>query len=506
MKPRNACARPGGVSRPPALLLLFVLALASRGAVGDRLAAESVAGGGNNINVWPTGDPAADVTDVQWAIDNVRSGGVVRLKGHDKFTGLPARFEFGDGSVKVTKSVSVKGEVDDSGRLLATIQGGNKPFVCDDPSIVLEISNLRFDGARRAAIYVRQSAAVRITGNVMVNLRPPSNPEPGYPIPGARNFATSGIEMGLLVCETPDPGGTAACLDAPKALGLVEISNNLIDLGIYDSEGKLLDPTKEYPNFKADGTPLEDTAFSGIVIVDAELSAKISGNTIRNTNRRAIHPLDTFGSTETVGNAIELAPFSSSAPGTASPGGTGKRNYGFLALNGHRNALAATAGATHAVTGNIVVTASDVGADGPHGQAIVAANGVSDTLFGENTIVYRPGARNAFAVGGGSSLVKPTRVKYTTIRRNTIDASAFVPVPIPPGYPISAHIAASAADSTTIDSNTYVHPAVVPPVLPTYVIFGTLTGFVDDSPNRIVDTYCGTAKISFANLGSCTQP
>ena len=505
MKSRNACAMPGGV--PPRLLVaLAVLALASGGAVADRLAPDSVAGVGNNINVWPTGDPALDVSDVQWAVDNVRAGGVVRLKGHDKFTGLPARFEFGDGSVTVTKSVSVKGDVDDSGSLLATIGGGNKPFVCDDPSIVLEISNLRFDGARRAAIYVRQSAAVRIAGNVMINLKPSSNPEPGYPIPGVRYFAASAIEMGLLVCETPDPGGTAACLDAPRQLGLVEISNNYIDLGIYDSAGKLADPVKQYPNFKADGTPLDDTSFSGIVIVDAELSAKISGNTIRNTNRRAIHPLDTFGTTETVGNAIEMAPFSSAAPGAASSGGNGKRNYGFLAINGHRNVLAATAGATHKVTHNIVIAASDFGSDGPHGQAIVAANGVSDTLFSENLIIYRSGARNAFAIGGGSSLVKPTRVKYTTIRRNTIDASAFVPVPNPPGYPISAHIAASAADSTTIDSNTYVHPDVVPPVLPTYVIFGTLTGFLDDSPNTIVDTYCGTTKISFANLGSCTQP
>ncbi|MGZ3488896.1 MAG: hypothetical protein ACXVBY_18770 [Isosphaeraceae bacterium] len=508
MKLRNAFIIPAGVkqvTRPGnSLVVAFLLVALSYGgpttavaAAKDHVVPDSVAGGGNNFNVWPTGDPAVDAGNVQWAVDHVRPGGVVRLKGHNKFSGVPMAFNFGtDGSVNVSRSLSVKGEVDDSGNPLAIIHGGYKPFTCDDPSVVLEIAKLRFDGARRAAIYVRQSASVTITGNVMINLLP--NKELGYPIP-VQYHAASGIEMGLLSCETPDPN-SSICLDQPKHLGSVDISNNFIDLGIHDANGNLQDPTSVYPNSTTSGTRLDDTSFSGIVLVDCDVNASISGNTIKNTNRRAIHPLDTFGSTEIVENTIELSPFSSAAPGTASPGGSGKRNYGILALNGHRNVDGAIHGAVHTVMRNTIVLASDAGVDGPHGVAITGANGVNDAVFSENTIIYRAGARSAIVVAGGSSLVKLVRPSYTTIRHNTIDASSYVPLP-GPGFPISAHLVASAADSTTIDTNTYIGD------LPTYVILGVSTGVVDVShPNTIVDTYCGTPKILFAALSSCTQP
>jgi hypothetical protein len=77
---------------------------------------ESVAGGGNNYNVWPTGDPETDVSNVQWAIDNVRKGGFVRLKTHDKFTGQFKAFNFGapgptNGFIRIrTQGVQIIGE------------------------------------------------------------------------------------------------------------------------------------------------------------------------------------------------------------------------------------------------------------------------------------------------------------------------------------------------------------------------------------------------------------
>ncbi len=486
MKRKNAC-----------LTGIVFAAVCFAAAANDRDVPDSVAGGGNNYNVWPTGDPAVDVANVQWAIENVRSGGVVRLKGHDKFTGVPAAFEFGvDGSVIVTRDVAIKGEIDDGGNPLATIHGGLKPITCNDPSVAFEISNLRFDGATRAAIYVRQSAAAEISGNVIVNVLPLK--AVGYPIPGASYFAASGIEMGLLACETYNAASPSRCLDPPMQLGSVEISGNFIDLGIRGESGELLDPTQVYPN----GT-LQDTSFSGIVIVDAELTATISANTILNTNRRAIHPLDTFGSTLTTGNTIQLAPFSSAAPGAASAGGSGKRNFAYIAINGHRNVDAATRGAVHKVTGNTVIVASDSGADGPHGQGIVATNGVNGLVFTDNTIVYGPGARNALAVGGNSSLVKNMRPRFATIAHNTIDAASPLPPPIPPAVFTPTHIAVGTSDSTTIDGNTYKGE------LPAIVILGSGTGVVDDAhPNTVVDSLCGETpnRIVFANLASCTKP
>jgi len=456
---------------------------------GGLLAPELIAGGGNNYNVWPSGDPAKDVPNVQWAVDNVKDGGFVRLKATDKFTGAPAAFDFGeDGSVEVSKSVIITGG---SG---ATIYGGYKTFTCDNPSVKLEISNLHFDGSKRAAIYVRQSSAVKITNNVMVNLLP--NKEVTYhPV---SYYVASGIEMGSSVCDNPDTTYPYICLDEPKQLGTVEISNNYIDLGIYDENGELLDPTKEYPN-SMDGTPLEDTAFSGIVLLDCYLEAKISGNTIKNTNRRAIHPIDTFGSTEIVGNTVELSPFSSAAPGTASAGGFGKRSFGIFPLNGYRNIAAAVNGAVHTVMYNKVTVRSDFGTDGPHGVGIIGGNGVKNSAFSHNDIINKNGTRNGIILSGNISApsVNPVRAKLNTISHNTIDGSSYVPAP----GPFFAHILVSAADSTTLEYNTYTGE------LPMLVILGSGTRVVDAAhPNTIIDAYCSTMKISFANLFSCNQP
>ncbi|HET7341310.1 MAG TPA: hypothetical protein VFL90_07595 [Methylomirabilota bacterium] len=488
-----------------ALVLAIVLLALQHGsatptmAAVDGLVPDSVAGGGVNYNVWPTGDPALDVSNVQWAVDHVRPGGVVRLKATNKFSGVAMPFDFGaDGSVGLRTSVTIKGEVDDAGTPLVTVRGGHTPFTADDPSVALEISHVRFDGARRAAIYVRQAAAVTITDTVMVNLLP--NKELGYPVP-VEYFAASGIEMGALFCEQPDATLPNVCLDPPRHLGSVQILNNVIDLGIYDGHGGLLDPNVVYPNSTAGGIALQDTSFSGILLVGAEVNATIAGNVVRNTNRRAIHPLDTVGSTEIVGNIVEMSPFSAATPGTASPGGNGKRSFGIFPLNGHRNVDAAIHGAVHTVRGNTVVLASDVGVDGPHGIGIVGANGIADAVVSDNTVIYKPGARNAILVLGNSSLVKLARPRYTVIDHNTIDASSYVPLPVPGLFVAPAHILLSAADSTTIDTNTYIGD------LPLYAIVGVATGVVDTShPNTLVDVWCGTSKILFANLGSCTQP
>lgn len=513
MKLGDAFIIPPGVMRASSLIVgVLVVALSYGGPTtgvamaNGRVAPESVAGGGNNYNVWPTRNPAVDVLNVQWAVDHVRPGGVVRLKGQNKFTGMPAAFNFGnDGSVKVTRSVSIKGEVDDAGNLLATIDGGNKPFTCDDPSIVLEISNLRFDGARRAAVYVRQSAAVTITGNVMVNLL--AVRDIGYPNPlqvttppvkydPLPYFAASGIEMGLLTCEHPAPAPPNACPDTVH-LGSVEISDNFIDLGIYE-KGNLVDPTIAYPNFReTDHAALEDTSFSGIVLVAADLEAKISGNTVKNTNRRAIHPLDTFGSTEIVGNTVVMSPFSSAAPGQTSSGGNGKRNFGIFPLNGNRNIDSANHGAVHTIVGNTVYLASDIGlVDGPHGNAILVINGQSDAVVSQNRVIYVAGARNGIVVAGNNSSVLFAKPLYTIIDHNVIDASSH---PLDPSS-TPAHILVFQANSTTIDTNSYLG------ALPRFVILGLGTGVVDSAhPNTIVDDKCGTSLISFANA-SCTLP
>ena len=86
-----------------------------------RATPDSVAGGSNHYNVWPTGDPGLDVSNVQWAVDHANAGGVVSLKATNKFTGVPMAFEFGtEGSVEVTTQA---GSVVDKNGALSSLKG-----------------------------------------------------------------------------------------------------------------------------------------------------------------------------------------------------------------------------------------------------------------------------------------------------------------------------------------------------------------------------------------------
>ncbi len=112
------------------------LAGAANANLSNRPFPESVAGGGNNYNVWPVGNDnlthvhpktnepcTQDAFNVQYAVDNVDEGGVVRL--HSKNMKTEATyFQFGQSNVTVHKSVTIIGQ-SDHGKTKALVKGSS---------------------------------------------------------------------------------------------------------------------------------------------------------------------------------------------------------------------------------------------------------------------------------------------------------------------------------------------------------------------------------------------
>jgi hypothetical protein len=117
-----------------------------------------------------TGDPTADVPNVQAALDK---GGTVLLRGH---------FDFGeDGRVKITKNVRILGRLDGSGEPQTTITGGDWTFYSplpvdtappgkDGPLIV--VRDLRFDGATGTPLHFAYAGGLEVGGCVVTNVIP----------------------------------------------------------------------------------------------------------------------------------------------------------------------------------------------------------------------------------------------------------------------------------------------------------------------------------------------
>ncbi|MGR2752256.1 hypothetical protein [Agromyces arachidis] len=115
--------------------------------------------------VYPTGDPAQDVPNVQAAVD---LGGTVRLKA-TTVDGAPGVFDFGSnlpggGFVDLNRDVEIEGEVAASHP--TTIAGGFAPFRgWYDAPVDSRISDITFDAPGVAALYASGSTGLEFTRN-----------------------------------------------------------------------------------------------------------------------------------------------------------------------------------------------------------------------------------------------------------------------------------------------------------------------------------------------------
>jgi hypothetical protein len=148
--------------------------------------------GANGLIVHPTGAYPTDWMNVQWAVDNVPSGGTVCLKPSD-LQGQAQYFHFGDettgtGSVNVQHDVLIVGESMPAQAFQfpngktpdaaltpdrTIVYGGRPPFRCapENPSAPsLVVRNLYFAYASGAAVRVRKSSGLEVSGCVVYAL------------------------------------------------------------------------------------------------------------------------------------------------------------------------------------------------------------------------------------------------------------------------------------------------------------------------------------------------
>ncbi len=210
----------------------------------------------NCFIVYPTGawsQTSGDVVNVQWAVDNVASGGTVVLKAANQ-GGLPTAFNFGTitfGYITLNNSLTLRGEAivrDTTGGWITegtTIKGGtimrwgtNGTFPL--PSVMLK--DIIFDGFSHGAIRVRASAGYNeISGCTFKNFRAGGTPYGAFPITAYGGVALSGIE---------------------GVSGTLRVMNNFFGRPV-----------------KADGSP-ENNINSLIYFANCHLELEISGNTI----------------------------------------------------------------------------------------------------------------------------------------------------------------------------------------------------------------------------------
>jgi len=123
------------------------------------------AAGADATLVFPTGDPAHDVPNVQAAVD---AGGTVRLKA-TTVDGDPGVFDFGSNlpggsGVDLTRDVVIEGEV--AATHPTTIAGGFAPFRgWYDAPVGSRISGITFDAPGVAALYASGSTGLEFTHN-----------------------------------------------------------------------------------------------------------------------------------------------------------------------------------------------------------------------------------------------------------------------------------------------------------------------------------------------------
>ncbi len=210
-----------------------------------------------------TGDPNIDVPAVQAAVDR---GGRVLLKGHFSFDRPPTTPGGATYSrmITVSKSVVISGITDANGEM-ATIEGGNRPFLVDGGDAHVTIQRLHFVRPSANAISVYSAAGLEVTGCQIESVLPTL--EFGKEA-GLANPLSSAIFIGA----DPHPPNATFPGKPENFSGTLAILNNDIDVGAVPG-----------------------TLILGVVVFavgrspDKEVNIYVSGNNIRNVTEPAIN-------------------------------------------------------------------------------------------------------------------------------------------------------------------------------------------------------------------------
>ena len=274
------------------------------------------------INTWTSYGLHNDVQHIQWAVNNVSSGGTVTLMGTLKDGITPQSFNFGPPSplsrggcyrVNITKDVEIIGL---SG---ATINGGNYTFYCAPATMppsghwpILKIRSITFTNFVNRAIVVGKSSGLEISGctfttsdlsggaNILTistsagGGQNPSNftgavivednvitAQPNVPGTVVGGISIQRISADVYIRRNQVYGVTAAVGDDAVS-GKVYIEDNIFQTGFWDNT---VPPATAYPTFAsiAIGSFLNSYANCGYCVDDRHINRnQITANDPKN--------------------------------------------------------------------------------------------------------------------------------------------------------------------------------------------------------------------------------
>lgn len=342
---------------PPSLIRLANAALPVVLLAGFQAFAGSGTPAGAQIVVG-RGDPALDVAAVQKAVDQ---GGVVLLKGE---------FNFGDkGNVRITRDVTVTGEVDGGGKPRTIIKGGQstlrslRPQGASGPGPKVTIRHLHFDGAAWMPIHVAFSSGTVIRGNVITRVQPVPFPPDALSLGKPYN-----VQEGIVVVGALFEPGKPLQHEPDAVTGSLTVTDNEIDL--------------------ANDAPKTTLGIGIHVMYTTGIDAEIAGNKVRNVSRNGMEVIDNYRSNDGGGrivirdNHVETPAEGALFPTPRAPNGI-STGYFFADGKATRDGRAVP----HTIVGNLVrvrgQTPSSFGISLMMDKAVVTDNRV--TLEGPGT-------------------------------------------------------------------------------------------------------------------------
>ena len=295
---------------------------------------EPARGGECNIYVYPRchhGKKQRDVTNVQWAVDNVAKSGIVHLMTTDPDEEEKKAFYFGFGpsgvQVRIVDNIIIRGESSELtsyklpwGRSIETdraiIYGGLRPISLVE-KLMLDVENLHIENPQDAGIWVSHSNGINVSDCKIFNVRP-------Y----LYSWGYCAVTISLF--------NTHYYPNQENISGYANIINNEL------SPNRYLNPV--YYNKFLQG---------GIWLACISCDAYISGNTIYNTDVWTISVDQNIGTTTVEDNILNPGP----------PQGDPSISYGMGVLVGYHYYLTA-------YQGSLYVNDNEINAINPYGCAI----------------------------------------------------------------------------------------------------------------------------------------
>jgi hypothetical protein len=215
------------------------------------------------VVVTGTGDPNKDVPAVQAAVDQ---GGRVVLMGHFSFNRPPTAPDGATISrmVTVSKNVAISGRRDANGDM-ATIQGGEWPFLVDAVDARVTIQGLHFISPAAGAIWIYAVGGLAVTGCRIESIVPSA-------VFGMEGGQANPVSAAIFVGADPNPPGKTQPGKPENFSGTLAILNNDMDVGAM-----------------VGALSLGVVMFSVGRSPDKEVDVYVSGNNIRNVTEPAIN-------------------------------------------------------------------------------------------------------------------------------------------------------------------------------------------------------------------------